>query len=330
MGETNMAESHVEGFCAYRRSQGQLYVKNTVDNVTRMARFMDRHREPGEPIVSKRLVEKWIAEGSENGTHPITKNRRAAKARLFALYLVRMGHEDCYVWPLAARSKDKTDFIPYILTEDEVRRTAEQFDSLPNKRSKHLPTRSIVFPAMFRTLYGCGLRRDEARLLLRSDVDLDNGLLLIRNAKDGKSRLIPMSDSLVGYLKGYNEWLVTFAENADRPFFPSPTGGFYSVGTLRHTFIQCFERAGVRNQAGNPPRIHDLRHTFAVHSLHRAVSEMGMKSYEFLPMLAAYLGHTHMRHAEYYLHLTLEGQDSGIMKMERMYGNIYKEANADA
>lgn len=178
---------------------------------------------------------------------------------------------------------------------------------------------------MFRTIYGCGLRNSEARLLDLSHADLEAGVLSIIGTKNNADRYVPMSESLTEYLCGYVDKLGI----ESGPLFPGPGGAPYSPNNVLWTFQQQCERAGIVNREGKPPRVHDARHAFAVHSL-QATIDAGTPSYAFLPVLATYMGHKNIKDTEYYLHLTLEGQKRAIDLMEAAYGpSLYPEVIFD-
>lgn len=314
--------AYLDGFVSYMRGLGYTFGEKTVCPYRRMVAFMEAKARPGEPLMSRDLVLDWVANGG--GGHPRSCARRASQARRFASYLVRCGHSDCYVIPAGDSPRDSTEFVPYIFTHDEIAAVTRAFDSMRQRRNCSSRHWSVIYPTLFRIIYGCGLRVSEAAGLAMGDVDLVEGILFIRRSKNEDSRYVPMHESLTEYLRGYVERVGASARAKDEPFFLSPKGGFYAEGSLRATFQSIYAEAGVVNQEGLPPRIHDLRHTFAVHALQRA-EERGVPAHAFLPTLAAYMGHKHIKAAEYYLHLTREGQRHIVSKMMGSYAGLYKE-----
>ena len=94
--------------------------------------------------------------------------------------------------------------------------------------------------------------------------------------------------------------------DADSWFFPNAMGECYSPRTFYDKFRQILWQAGISHQGkGKGPRVHDLRHTFAVHSLQQNI-EMGKDIYTSLTCLMVYLGHSKISSTEYYLRLTAE------------------------
>ena len=122
-------------------------------------------------------------------------------------------------------------------------------------------------PVLFRTIYACGLRCSEARLLRVEDVDVESGVLQIRDAKGGKDRQLPVSEPLRERLAGYH------AKLAGQPgwewFFPGATPGVpLTLGNVNHNFRRFLWQARIPHGGrGHGPRVHDLRHTAAVNNL---------------------------------------------------------------
>ena len=163
----------------------------------------------------------------------------------------------------------------------------------------------LVMPVLFRLLYTCGLRVSEALHLKVADVDLDAGVLAIYGAKGDKERLVGISDSMLTYMKSYrSNPLVANAKSIY--FFPAPDGGFYDTSTIYDIFRKCLFDAGIPHRGrGKGPRLHDLRHSFAVHILNKWSSE-GKDIYTCLPILRTALGHDRITTTEKYLRLVPE------------------------
>ena len=157
-------------------------------------------------------------------------------------------------------------------------------------------------PVLFRLIYTCGLRASEALRLKVSDVDLDMGMMTILGAKGDKDRMVGISDSMLEYMRNYraNPLVAGFSSNY---FFPAPDGGFYDASTIYAYFRDYLFTAGIPHRGrGKGPRLHDLRHSFAVHVLNKWSSE-GKDMYTCLPILRVYLGHSRLTATEKYLRL---------------------------
>lgn len=154
-------------------------------------------------------------------------------------------------------------------------------------------------------LYGAGLRIREAVDLDRRDVALGESLLTVRQSKFGKTRLVPVGPDVRRVLARYAERLP--ASGLDAPFFTTRGGDRVKTDTLQHNYRFLCGRAGVGRTDGAryQPRIHDLRHTFAVRRLTEWYRR-GADVPALLPLLSVYLGHVHLRATQVYLTMTPE------------------------
>lgn len=227
---------------------------------------------------------------------------------LRGFYCFAQGREFVAFSPLPTLTPKTTqEFIPYIYSQDEIRRlliAARSYGSGPRFKLQA----ETLHPLLL-TLYGTGLRISEAVSLNVSDVDLQYGLLLIRRTKFYKSRFVPVGATLQKHLAAYaakrrKRHPVT-EETA--PFFVYSTGERVKPLTIFVAFRHLKQVAGVRRADGGRfgPRIHDLRHTFAVH---RLISwyRQGADVQKLLPQLSTYLGHSMLVCTQRYLTMTPE------------------------
>jgi integrase len=164
------------------------------------------------------------------------------------------------------------------------------------------PLRAVTIETLVGLLAATGLRVGEAIHLDRDDVDLERGVLLVRHSKLGRSRHVPLHPSTVAALRSY---LARRDELLPRPsspaFFLSCAGTRLRSANLHTVFSQLLERAGLpRHPRPRPPRLGDLRHSFAVQTLldwYLAQVEVAPR----LPLLSTYLGHTSPASTYWYL-----------------------------
>jgi len=203
-------------------------------------------------------------------------------------------------------------YAPYIFSLDELDRlfsSADQFSGAAKANGSFTP---LDFPMVLRILYGCGMRLDEVLLLIVSDIDADNGLIRIRNAKGQKDRLVPMESSLAAIIskfmsvrcKGLHEDMLLFRNRRSER---------HSQAWARSCFLITLKQAGIERY--NLPRysrnicLHCLRHTFAVNSFRKRANE-GFDSYADAPLLSVFMGHDELIETQTYLHMTAEiGKD---------------------
>lgn len=152
--------------------------------------------------------------------------------------------------------------------------------------------RPTTFATLFRLLVVTGMRIGECLALDCEDVDLVNGIIHVRDAKFGKSRLVPLHPSTRNALKQYAALRhQIFPQRQDNRFFVSELGTGLSLSQVQHTFCKLVRRVGLQSPVGQRgPRIHDFRHGFAIRTLER-LYRSGADVERQLPVLATYLGH---------------------------------------
>jgi len=198
----------------------------------------------------------------------------------------------------------QSTFIPYIYSQKEIEALFKACDEL---RLSCVQMDSSIFcmPALIRLLYCTGLRLGEALALKMEDVKLDENYLRVTDSKNGKQRIIPISDSLTSVCKEYVTYRnqLPLGKRKAGYFFVKLDGSKCSQN-VRDWFIKCLNKAAIpyigRWQG---PRIHDLRHTFAVTSLAN-MAESGIDLYASLPILSNYLGHQSLKATDHYVRLT--------------------------
>lgn len=270
--------------------------------------------------LDRELVENWIA--TKGNDKPATRSHRISTIRGFGNYLAGVGIPVSWrPLPGYCAKTRSARYVPYIFTRDEMQRILENADNLPKPRGSNF---HIVFPAVLRVLYGCGLRVSEALALRVGDVDLNSGFLTVKNAKFDKSRRLPFSDSLKQALRIYAASMGIGVDESTF-FFPNPKGEMYSSRSVYDKFRTILWRSGIPHQGvGKGPRLHDIRHTFSVHSLQKSLHE-GKDSYVFLPVLSAYLGHSRVGSTEHYLRLTAEVYPEFLLSAEKISSKIIPE-----
>lgn len=281
----------------HKHSLGFKYSYHEQSRVNHMLAFIYANSK-SDPVLALQpeLVNAYASKkGNESARNLHT---RQSHIRQFALFLNLKGIP-AYVYPKEL-VKTTEDFVPYIFTKDEIGRILHVADEIGPNKNKFVNT-PYIYPAVFRMLYGCGLRVSEALALKREHVDLNSAVLIIMNGKNNVSRLVPISESLRQYLMVYDS-KIERAEN--QYFFPALRNERYSPQTILNQFRSLEKKAGIAQLSnGKYPRLHDLRHTFSVHALEQMINK-GMDPYCSLPLLSTYLGHKGIESTEKYLRLT--------------------------
>ncbi len=194
-------------------------------------------------------------------------------------------------------------FIPYIYSRQEIHALFKACDEL---RLSQLQTGSclISMPALIRLLYSTGLRISEALDLRDQDVNLDDNYLRVKDCKNNKERIIPISGSLVSVCKDYVSYRDQLPLEKTPEYFFIKLDGRQCGTSVRAWFKKCLQQAGIPYTGRkHGPRIHDLRHTFAVTSLAN-MAEADIDLYVSLPILSNYLGHQSLESTNHYVRLT--------------------------
>ncbi|MGE5682208.1 MAG: tyrosine-type recombinase/integrase [Bacillota bacterium] len=308
----------IEGYIEEKRAVGYKFTKAP----SLLKTFDKMVTEEGweELSLSKNLVQKWTAktptETERNRAHRISAIRGLAQ------YMARLNYP-AYIYPSGAISIDRYSYIPYIFSESELKNIFAVCDLYPYTDAS--PNRHLMLPILFRILYGCGLRISEALKLRLGDIDLKESTLLIRETKFGKQRIVPMAGSVTERCRKYMGQ-VHGIRRGDNPFlFPSPLGGRYGVDTIYSLFRNIIWKAGI-SHSGKGPRVHDFRHTFAVHCLKNWVLAKEDVT-NLLPYLSVYLGHVDLRGTQHYLRLTADLYPDIVASVEQNFSMLIPEVS---
>jgi integrase len=282
-----------------------------------LARFeaFNRTEFPGLGILTQVSVEAWITSARRRDVTPSTLQGLVAPLRQLARWLGRHGVQ-AYVLP-AGMLPRPSRYVPHIYTDQELAALFAQTDCC--HYCSQVPFRHLVMPVLFRTIYACGLRASEARLLRSGDVNIDTGVLQIRDAKGGKDRQVPVSEALRVRLANYHAQLGL----AEREwFFPGRADLALTLGNIDKNFRRFLWQARISHGGrGRGPRLHDLRHTFAVNNL-RSWFAAGQDVGALLPVLQTYMGHASLADTAYYLRLTAESYPDITTRIQQATGDI--------
>jgi integrase/recombinase XerD len=309
----------IAGLIAEKRALGYKYVSEE----RTLARFeaFCASEFPGVGTVTRASVEAWIAAAHGRAVKPATVINLMSPVRELARWLGRRG-VDAYVLPGGVLPKP-APYVPHIYPDRELAALFAATDRC--HYCPEVPFRHLVMPVLFRTIYACGLRCSEARLLRVMDVDVERGVLQIRDAKGGQDRQVPVSEPLRERLAAYHATL------AGQPgwewFFPSATLGVaLTLMNVNRNFRRFLWQARIPHRGrGHGPRVHDLRHTMACVNL-RSWFARGENVNALLPVLQTYLGHSSIGDTAYYLRLTAEAYPDINDRVKQAFGDIVPPA----
>ena len=272
-------------YVAFRQNLGFTMPESSQRTLLHMAEFL--YTMPLIPEVIDRERADGIA-AKRDGESDRTRQSRFVVLRQFCLYLNRIGVA-AYV-PPAGQVKARADFVPRIVSEPEMARIIEVAEG-----------RALRWPPMALKILWCtGIRIGELSALTVGDFHRSNRSLYIAHAKNDRSRIIPVSESLAGELGEYINAHVPGGDSC-RWLFPGKDPGAHrnkvAIGNRLHGI---YREAGVLTDEGKPIRTHDIRHSFAIAALEKMV-EQGRDVYVALPLLSAFMGHANIYDTEYYL-----------------------------
>ncbi len=193
--------------------------------------------------------------------------------------------------------------IPYIYTEQQILRLIKASKTLASETG----LRASTFAALFGLLTVTGMRIGEIVSLNRESVDLEEGVLLVQKAKLDRTRLIPIHSSTVKALRRYVQYRdQVYPKPKTTSFFVSEAGTRLTAWTVRWNFNKLSCQIGLRGpSARSGPRIHDFRHTFAVHMMQNWYRQ-GKNVEKLLPQLGMFLGHRLLNCTYWYMTATPE------------------------
>lgn len=238
------------------------------------------------------------------GNRPLTNHWSKRKSVLDCFFRFALSRGYTSASPLPRNCpKLPPPLTPYIYSQEELKRL---LDAAPQACNSRVTLEAYVLRALILILYGACLRHGEALRLTMQDVDLDGAVLHIRESKFYKSRLIPLGADLNGAMQLYaRQRNQVFGKEPDAPFFCCRDGRPLNQSAVRHAFQRQRILANVRREGGPAcqPRLHDLRHSGAVHRL-IAWYRSGADLHLLLPQLSTYLGHFDLAATQRYLTLT--------------------------
>jgi integrase/recombinase XerD len=313
-------KTYIKDFVELKQAIGYKYFAEEA-HLKRFDTFtLDKYSLANE--LTKEIVMDWCIKKSYEKQENLCS--RASIIRQFAMFIDNVG-ANAYIIPKNHfRSGER--YVPYIYTDDELKRFFRETDKC--QYCYECPYRHLIMPLLFRIIYSCGLRVSEARLLKVKDVDLNDGILTINHSKKDNSRLVPMTDELTKKCRAYSKQ-VHLHSDEEHYYFPLIDNNPMTIGNVYKNFRKFLWRAGISHGGrGSGPRIHDFRHTFAVHCLKKWSIE-GIDLMTYLPILRVYLGHDSFEETAYYLRLTADVFPEIALKLETIYADLIPELDSD-
>ena len=295
----------VEEYVELRRSLGFKLLEVKV-SLIKFASFLEQR---GAAHITISLAMEWAQQ--EKTARPAEWARRLSFIRGFARHW--SAHDSQTEVPPSGLLPHRPGRAhPYLYSDDEVRQLLEAALQLPSPHGLRGPTHHCLLGL----LAVSGLRISEARNLKTDDVDLEEGILTIRGAKFGKSRLVPIHPSTCTVLSDYASRRDHFLTRRPEIFFVSGRGTRLDGAEIRRTFYYLSRQIGLRGASdSHGPRLHDFRHRFALKTLvqwYRSGQDVERR----LPILSTYLGHVHVADTYWYLTACPELMGLAVQRFE--------------
>jgi site-specific recombinase XerD len=255
---------------------------------------------PDSQTVTRPMITGYLQ--TISNLHPITRHRQLSVLRQFCRFLFQLDPQN-YIPESRLLPAAKSDFQPHIYTVNEVVQLMDAARGLPPAGS----LRPHTYSTLIGLLWASGLRGGELVRLNLEDADLEKGVLHIRQTKNFKSRLVPLTDSARVGLLAYRDVRARLGMEQDpsSPFFINERKHRCASRTVIGTFRMLTRQLGLTSAYGREPRLHDLRHTWATRCL-AGIYEKGQDPNAALPVLATYLGHVNIACTTIYLHPATE------------------------
>jgi integrase/recombinase XerD len=310
----NTLRQAVQDYLDLRRSLG-FKLKEAGNALPDFVAFMEQHRAP---YVTQALALAWAQQPSD--VQPAQWAQRLSYVRQFARHRSATDLRTQIPAPALLPFQPKRA-RPYLYSTREIRALLRAALEMPyrNEREELLPS---TYYCLFGLLSVSGMRLGEARNLELQDVDLTAGILTVRGAKLGKTRLVPLHASTCEVLANYiaqreRHW-------AGRPvssyLFVSSWGNRLDSGQIHRAFYALSRKIGLRGESdSHGPRLHDMRHVFATNTLVRWY-QSDQDPERRLPILSAYLGHVHVEDTQWYLNGSPELMREAMRRLEQRWG----------
>lgn len=280
------------------------------DTETALRNFIDFLEQEGSSLITVELALRWAQQ--PRAAQPAQWANRLGMVRRFAEYRSLQDPWTQIPAPelLPYRYRRRA---PYLYSDEEIDQLLQAARQLPSATG----LRATSYTTFLGLLAVTGMRMGEAVGLDREDVDLSEGILTLRQTKFGKSRCLPLHTSTRQALGEYQAYRDRIYPKPQTPsFLLSEQGRRLNKGTLQATFVKLSRQTGLRDDTqSRGPRLHDLRHRFAVKTLmgwYRSRIDVEAR----LPKLASYLGHTDITDTYWYLTATPELLRQAVSRLE--------------
>ena len=286
--------SFMRAFVSYRKASGRWNEASYEVNLSLFDKYCEKYY-PNSSELSQDMVDSWCAQRE-------TETNNSCRSRIYPVvsfirYLRKRGMTTV-AEPDVPR-KEPRDYIPHAFTEAELQNFFAACDSISaTPPTEEQLSRRITIPTFFRLLYSSGIRTNEARALMREDVDLESGILNIRYSKGHAQHYVVLHDSMLLLMRQYDSSIDKMYP--DRVyFFPARkrNGGFHRASWVQQNFKEMWHQ---QNNGNVVP--YELRHNYAVENIN-GWTDVGFDFNAKLLYLSKSMGHSVLESTKYYYSL---------------------------
>ena len=315
-GFESLLAQDIQAYLQHKRALGRKF-----DTEERALQLLDRYftAHPVSDVsqITSQMIDAFLL--SRPRHRPRSYNHLLGVIRCFFHWLCiqeRLPHSPVHAKPQSARSQQ----TPFLFSVEQIHQLLSLAAQLPdNPRALH---RSEIYSLIFALMYGLGLRVGEVSRLCHQDIDLQRQLLVIRETKFGKSRLVPFGPKLAKRIEAYleqrvlwqSQWhlhdpLFSFSDSHKKPIHP---------GTIIQTFHHLIAQLKLNIPPGvAAPHLHCLRHSFAVSTLLHWYRQ-GINPSQRLFHLSTFMGHVDPSSTAWYITITDELLQTASRRFENM------------
>jgi len=318
----------IKDYLRLKRSLGRDF-GNETNTLRSLDAFLAKHC-PSSRDLTGEAFSQWCA--TLGHLSPTVRRNRMRVVRNFCLYR-RRSRPQAFLPDRGSFPANHQPSPPYIVTEPDMARILESARSLP--RFALCPLRPETLRIAFLLLFTTGMRRGELLRLTLGDIDLTEETISVRETKFHKSRIIPLSPSVAAETKAYlelrqkNHLPMSVASPLALSGSRSAEGRGYTGHGLACNWITLCASLNINTPKGRPPRIHDVRHSFAVNVLMEWYHN-GENVQAKLPLLSTYMGHVSVVSTHYYLTFVEGLRSEASTLFHRCFGDAVKANHGDA
>lgn len=285
-------------YITYRRSLGEKFKTNE----TYLKSFC---KKIGPTTNIQSISDNMVNSFLYSGSPVITSGWFVKHSALLGFYRYALTRNYVTTIPLPPiLPKRPKNFVPYIYSQKELKLLFDTALTYQENRSATLPR---MVQAVLILTYFLGLRIHETLSIKLDDIDLGNSLIIIQKSKFYKSRLVPFNIQIRKFIEEYLQWRIQQkqSQSLDASLFVARNNRSFNIESMRDIFQRIRKKAVIKRYDGSnyQPRMHDLRHSFAVHRLTSWYQE-NKNVQKLLPILSTYLGHKNLSHTTVYLTMT--------------------------